>query len=215
MPAKSDTPFFKEQAKYRQAWARTEYANISPAERYKSLISFEPPGTLIDLGCGTGRVGCALQNEGYDVTLLDIVDLGLCPMAKKLPFIESTLWAPDWARDFPGGDPKADSLVSARPGGMVMVDKKRWDYSICCDVMEHIPSEYVMLVLDRIARHCDEMFFTICNRADHFGETIGHTLHMTVQTFEWWLARLKDIGEVVDARHLIDDSIYTVKSRYA
>ena len=139
------------------------------------------------LGCGSGKAGAEFAKLGLDVTLLDITDAGLHP-EMEARFIQAPLWSHAWRKYRANG----------------------WDYGYCCDVMEHIPTEYVMLTLDRIVSSCRTSWFSIALRPDVFGATIGQPLHLTVRDFEWWRDHLKDVGEVVEARDICGDGIYVV-----
>jgi len=87
-----------------------------------------------------------------------------------------------------------------------------FDYGFCCDVMEHIPTEFTMLVLYRILSSCKTTWFQIALVPDNCGQLIGETLHLTVRPFTWWLNRFLDLGaHVEDARDLIDSGLYIVR----
>jgi 2-polyprenyl-3-methyl-5-hydroxy-6-metoxy-1,4-benzoquinol methylase len=191
-----------ERRKYQRMWAMPEYSQYSPGEQFLRLFPGEPivevaaldgrkihtrHNTVIDLGCGTGRVGLALKERGFHVTLADHVDARE-PAVKQaeLPFLEVSLWS-EW--------------------------NGHWDYGYCCDVMEHIPTEYVMATLEQIAAHCDHVFFSINNLPDGFGRTIGEQLHLTIRPFQWWLAKMREIGFVKQGRDLLVDSVFWVDTR--
>jgi hypothetical protein len=78
-------------------------------------------------------------------------------------------------------------------------------------VLEHIPTEYVMLCIDRILSRCDLAWLQIALRPDEFGARIGRTLHMTVRSHSWWLGRLATIGKVKEAHDLKSDGLYVVE----
>lgn len=83
-----------EQEKYRKAWSIPEYHDFSPGKEMADLfveISGAKPGeTVIDLGCGGGKAGLALQNSyGLKPTFLDFVRVD-----DLEPFIEQPLWHP-------------------------------------------------------------------------------------------------------------------------
>jgi len=178
-----------EQAKYEKIWAIPEYQNHSPGEHYAKVfgeISDCKKGeSVVDLGCGYGAGGRAIKERyGIRVTYLDLVKQnGL------KPFIQQTLWYP------------------------LPVRNSRYDYGYCCDVMEHVPIEYVMLVLERIRVACQHIFFSVANVPDAFGKQIGEPLHLTVQPFEWWLDKMREIGEVQEARDLLVESLFYVRCR--
>ncbi len=62
-----------ERRKYEECWAHDDYRKYSPGESvlpiFKSIARRR--GTLVDIGCGTGRAGQHLADAGFDVTLLD------------------------------------------------------------------------------------------------------------------------------------------------
>ncbi len=174
-----------EREKYEQAWAIPNYAKRSPGEEICELFDemCSPWGTVIDLGSGSGKGAVALDKLDLDVTMLDLTFAG-CG-TKKFKRIEGSLWG-DWRQ----------------PLG--------WDWGYCTDVMEHIPVEYTMLVLDRIMSNCRSSFFYICFIPDVFGKFIGQPLHMTVMPFEWWKDRLGEFGKVVECRDLMKHGVYHV-----
>lgn len=137
---------------------------------------FRKPGTLVDIGCGTGRAGVELAKK-HDVTLMDFIPDAVDEFV-TLPFVRQNLWA-RWPR-------------------------RRWDYGYCCDVLEHMPPERVDAVLANIRKHCTrKVFFSIHFEQDQFGAIVGHPLHLTVKPFVWWRDKLREYWTLHDARDLI------------
>lgn len=187
-----------ERAKYKEIWDIPEYEHSSPGEAFVDvfgeLASPEEDEGLIDLGCGSGRAGRALAKKyRLNVTYLDFVQVD----KQNKPFIKQVLWRP-----FPSRNPK-------------------WSYGFCCDVMEHIPVEYVMLTLDCIRASCRNVFFSISNIPDGFtgfilkkyNMRLGSPLHLTVMPYSWWLSKMREIGEVIDARDLQNTSLFYVRMK--
>jgi hypothetical protein len=192
-----------ETEKYEAAWSYPAYAEYSPGleavdlfERMveenstsrgllKEIAYGDPPkrGSLIDLGCGSGKAGIELSERGFDVTLMDLTPKG--KVGTGLSMIVGSLWHP-----IPG--------------------KYRFGY--CCDVMEHIPPEYTMLVISNILRACEYAFFQICLVDDNFGALVGEPLHLTVMPFVWWRDQIKELGDLVESRDLIQNGAYLVRS---
>jgi 2-polyprenyl-3-methyl-5-hydroxy-6-metoxy-1,4-benzoquinol methylase len=182
----------QERDKYSEIWGTVAaYRNHSPGlenvERFMSVINPKPGASLIDIGCGEGVAGLAFERHGLAVTYLDITDAGLSPDVDRSRFIEAPLWS-RWPKP-----------------------AMAYDHGFCCDVMEHIPTEYVMLVLDRILSNCRMAWFQIALRPDNFGKAIGQPLHLTVRPFAWWLVRLGTIAKVIEARDLCGDGLYVVE----
>lgn len=179
-----------ERAKYSELWTDVpDYRKYSPGlenvSRFMDIIKPDQGSTLIDIGCGTGEAGLEFQRKGLYVRWVDITNAGLHPDIPHSRFIYSSLWG-DWTQD-------------------------GYDYGFCCDVMEHIPPEYTMLVIDKIISSCRTTWFQIALVPDQFGATIGQTLHLTVQPFNWWLDRMREFGNVIDARDLCGQALYIVK----
>ena len=181
-----------ERQKYEKAWAIPEYASHSPGaaicELFEEMCSPQIGDTVIDLGTGSGKGADALDDLGMFVTMLDLTFKGLVT-TRHHPRIQSPLWG-DWK------------------GGGLGEDGWYWGY--CTDVMEHIPTEYTMLVLDRIMSNCRSAFFHICFVPDAFGKVVGEPLHLTVMPFEWWREKLGEFGEVLECRDLMSNGVYHV-----
>lgn len=197
----------QERATYEEAWALEAYGDFSPGEKYMpifiSMIGGPPPGapytlpgarepfvsgrTVLDAGTGSGKGALALAAQGFRVTCCDFTSAGLVDEARTFPFHEVCLWHD-------------------------LGHLGRYDYAYCCDVMEHIPTEYTMLVVSRILGTCREgAFFSISLVPDSFGVWVGKPLHQTVQPYTWWRDRLNDIGTVVEARDLGTNGVYLVR----
>lgn len=80
----------QERLKYEKTWNHKGYRVCSPGEILLSdFLSRNPErGTLVDLGCGTGRATKRLQEEGFDVLGVDLVNA----LEVDIPFKEACLW---------------------------------------------------------------------------------------------------------------------------
>ncbi len=189
----------QERAKYEEIWQIPAYKNYSGGlenvERFMKVMN-PPPSpiretlTLIDIGCGEGLGGLAFQRLGFQVDWMDLTRAGLHVNVPLGRFIEAPLWS-DWGSQ-------------RRTLG--------WRYGFCCDVMEHIPTEYTMLCIDRILSYCGQCWFQIDLNPDQFGKMIGEPLHLTVRPYDWWLVRMATLGKVLDARDLCGQGLYVVQS---
>jgi SAM-dependent methyltransferase len=159
-----------------------QYREFSPGLRYlpvfKALATDRRPASILDAGCCTGKAGLALAQDGWDVTLADLTDAGLVPEASALPFYAVSLWH------------------DLRSIGT-------FDYVYCCDVLEHIPPQFTMLVVDQLLRVSRAgVFLAVSLVPDHFGAWVGKPLHQTVQRYQWWKENLSELGVLYDARDL-------------
>ena len=142
------------------------------------MLKPKASSSVVNLGCGLGPANMQLQQLGLSVTGIDIAQTGLTDH-----FIQAALW------DLP--------------------EDLSFDYGFSCDVLEHIPTEMVALTLDNIRRVCRHgVFFAICTRPDTTGNTIGQTLHLTVQPWTWWQPLLESRWNVVDVNHPEDMIIF-------
>lgn len=183
-----------ERQKYREAWNLVEYREMSPGERcfvpWLKIVRPMPRAMVTDFGCGTGRASMLMALAGFQVTPLDFADNCLDPEAHDVVgrnFIEACLW---------------EKLPIVRS-----------TYGYCCDVMEHIPPEKVDDVLRNIMDKCYEAFFLINFEVDHFGDDLGTRLHLSIHPFEWWVAKLRQFGKLIDARDLITEGLFRVVPR--
>lgn len=181
-----------ERNKYEAMWAMPGYATNSPGEQLVSIfLDMAKPmmrGTVLDAGCGSGKGALALKTAGFTVHLCDITASGVLPEAQDLPFTEVCLW----------------DEVKREVGGCS-------DWVYCCDVLEHIPEAFTMLVVSRlldVARH--GLFLNISTVADTHGIWIGETLHHTVKPFIWWRDQLREVGRVLEARDLLVSAAFLV-----
>lgn len=182
----------QERAKYAEIWSLEQYREahspgLENVERFMELVQPKAGESLYDIGCGSGCAGIKFAESGLRVTYVDITDAGLDPKVPRDSFIEAPLWN-EW---YP----------------------ERYSYGFCCDVLEHIPPEYTMLVIDRILTSCDIAWLQICNLPDVFGKLIGEPLHLTVQPYFWWQVRIATLGTIIDSRDLCGNSLFVVKSR--
>lgn len=195
-----------ERNKYEDMWAVDAYNRNSPGERlvvpFVDMVGplvqsdFNSPEkgrghlwdpskhSVLDAGCGAGRGMLALRKAGFfDVRGIDIVDVRL-PEAQDFGFVESPLW---------------DAL------------KIKTDFVYCCDVLEHVPPQFTMLVIARLLEVAKRgVFLSISNVPDTYGAWVGKTLHETVQPFVWWRDNISVLGNLVEARDLLISSLFLV-----
>jgi len=177
-----------ERDKYSKVWGLDDYAVYSPGKEtvdYFFRIARPGPGqSVLDVGAGSGAGSKALKDKGLSVRAFDITDV-----AWRHPDIHldvGCVW-----RD------------------LNLVD---FDFVYCCDMMEHIPTEFVGLTLDRILKTCEsgKAFFSISFTEDHFGTFIGQDLHLTVKPFAWWRDMLRELGKVHEARDRMGHGVFLV-----
>jgi len=169
-----------EQEKYQTIWQYDLYRRVCPGEHVvDAFIEHVKPisekntqnGIIIDYGCGTGRTALELFNRGFDVMLLDFTDNCRDAEAFSLPFIQ---W--DLTRPIPA----------------------KADYGICTDVLEHIPTDDVFLVIKNIMESAKKVFFQISTIDDIGGHLVDVNLHLTVKPYEWWMNMFHALGYDVE-----------------
>jgi len=174
-----------EKRKYWRAYQHKSYRRGSPGERVAAYFLFssarEQGDTVIDLGCGTGRAGKYLADykkkmpggepRVLNVTLFDFVDV----REVDLPFIEGNMWELDGLPVF--------------------------DWILCCDVLEHIPPQYVDRTLDGMAKITRKGgLLTIAHvpssTADFSDMEIIEDLHLTIESPHWWQAKIESRWQI-------------------
>ena len=192
-----------EQVKYKKLWERPEYRVYAPGEHLvlQFLETVRPHwgATIFDIGAGTGRAAVKLQRLGFDVYPVDIAENALSPeVAEEL---KHPLAVCDISKEDAFSQLYAPASLCG-PGA---------DYTFCTDVMEHIPTEAVDAVLENIRLVAPETYLSIAFQDDSCGALIDEPLHLTVRPYEWWLKELRKLGDVVDARDLLQQGVFHVR----
>lgn len=159
-----------EEDKYELMWSNPEYRIMSPGENVASTFVqlCRPIGRVIDFGCGTGRGSLAIAKESNcELLLIDFTTNSRDPEAQHLPFL-----CADLSKTIPA----------------------RGEYGFCADVMEHIPPELVEQTIKNIMEATPCTFFQISLVPDNLGGLIGHPLHLSVHSFEWWAGLFARLG---------------------
>jgi len=188
----------RERQLYEQVWNDyPAYGDFSPGERYlpaflDMLRQEKLPcerATVLDAGCGSGKGALALLDAGFLVTGFDVTREGLtAEAALRFTCITGLLW--DDLRTVPG----------------------ERDYVYCCDVLEHIPPQFTMLVVQRLLEAAVEgVFLSISLVPDTFGLFVGQPLHQTVQPYSWWAQNLATLAEVIEMRDLGVTGLYFLR----
>lgn len=189
-----------ERETYETAWALPQYAEHAPGVQYakffQEMAGARSGQTVLDAGCGSGKGALELRARGFSVTLCDLTPDGLVSEARGFPFIEACLW---------------DDLQQH----LGYVFGRKFDWVYCCDVLEHIPPVFAMLVVSRLLAVARKgVFLSISTVQDQFGPWVGKAaLHQTVQDFGVWKAQLEEVADVVEARDLLIAGLYLVKPR--
>ncbi len=172
-----------EKEKYTAIWKHNEYRQYSPGEalikNLPIIKSLRECGakTVLDAGCGSGKLMRALIEQcGDEFTVhgFDIAENCLDPFFDKMKndiLTVGVLWKQE---DF----------------------NKEYDAIICCDVLEHIPTEKVELVLDNFYRCTKTIcYLSIALQHDFFGpKIVGRPLHLTVREAKWWMSKVEKAG---------------------
>lgn len=155
---------------YTAVWEHDQYRDYAPGEKLaKYFVALaNPKSRVIDFGVGTGR-GAALiaALSGQEVLGMDIARNCM-------------------DQDFPG--------VSFRQHDLRLPVDEWAEYGFCTDVMEHIAPQDVENVLRNILLASKHTFFAIDLQDDKMGALVGEPLHLTVRPFDWWKARLMEMG---------------------
>lgn len=124
----------------------------------------------------------ALKRETSSTTLLDYGcgagEAWLGNLPQYLGFPAVTLYDP------------AFRLLDRKPDA-----GSKFDMVVCCDVLEHIPEQYVDAVIDELFAYASKaVFATVCCRSAKKRFPDGTNLHCTLKPFEWWEERFHDVA---------------------
>ena len=173
--------------KYTSMWEFPDYSGHSPGASFADLFTEEcepKPGDTVV------DLGCVAGAGGLALARkgLKVAYVDLVKINEELlPFNQQSLWSPIYGH---------------------------WKYGYCCDVMEHIPTQFTALVLHNALVACEVVFFNIAFLPDRCGALINDDLHLTVKPFLWWKDTIEEMGELVHGRDLISSGIFIVKSPY-
>lgn len=185
-----------EAQKYTKVWGLDSYAEHSPGfdhiDLFWSIAKPREGQTLLDIGAGNGVASVGLMLKGLDVEGFDVTDEGWKSNVNTsgVIFHKGCLWH---RYDMPRPD----------HGDL-------FDFGYCCDVMEHIPTQFVGLAVSNALKRCKRVFFSISFKTDGHGDVIRDRLHLTVESFSWWRDTLREIGTVFEARDMIGEGVFYV-----
>ncbi|MGD2095048.1 MAG: class I SAM-dependent methyltransferase [Phycisphaerales bacterium] len=168
-----------EKLKYLNAWdfSNRAYADYSPGLELSNSLNFldlfkhNGVRTILDAGCGSGKLLKKMLDMGFQCKGIDIADNCLDPELK--PLQEKILkTAPLWRKE--------------------TFEERQFDAVICTDVLEHIHPQYVEEVLQNIYHWANKyVFLQIALFEDYFGQKIKQRLHLTVRPKKWWDGQLQ------------------------
>jgi len=187
-----------ERETYQAIWQVEAYARYSPGVEMLPIfldMVGDDGGLVLDAGCGSGLGALALEQAGFRVRMCDLTPDGLTADARGGWFDTACLWR--------------DLRQQLR-----YIEFGAFDWVYCCDVLEHIPTPFTMLVVRNlldVARR--GVFLSISLQPDQFGAWIGKPLHQSVQSFTQWRDQLSELGSVRECRDLLTQGVYLVEPR--
>lgn len=191
-----------EKEKYDIIWReQPNYRECSPGETFAPFFfdgfksELRAGQTITDFGCGTARVAKEFLARGLNTNLVDIspycldeeIRRLLTLFANQLHFHQGCLW------QLPEG-----------------LKPTYWMY--CCDVLEHIPEDYVGKCIEQIATRTKHGgYFSICLTEDMAGKKLGHPLHLTVKDKDFWIKKISQHFKIVGEDALADDFYFNCR----
>ncbi len=191
-----------EKTKYDVIWRDyPQYRDCSPGELFVPFFfdgfknELRAGQTIIDFGCGTARVAKQFLGKGLNVHLVDIspycldeeIRHILTLLSSQIHFHQGCLW-------------------------QLPEDLKSTYWIYCCDVLEHIPEDYVEKCLEQIAKRMRfGGYFSICMQEDLTGKKLGHPLHLTIKDKDWWETKISKYFKIVGEDAFADDLYFNIR----
>lgn len=168
-----------EKSKYEKIWGSPFYRAISPGLEIVDLFfeffekQLSTGQRITDYGCGTGLVAERFAKKELSTHLIDITERAVDPHVldnQRVTFEEASLWE-----------------LSTTP-------QSEWAY--CCDVLEHLPPQYIDQVLQIIRERTTQGgYFQIHLDEEPFNQLIDEPLHLTIRPQEWWEEKLQALWD--------------------
>jgi SAM-dependent methyltransferase len=149
--------------------------------------AWHPFESILDVGCGKGEGVKLLGEEGYEAWGCDIADL-------------SNIWTENGI----------ENRCWTAPSHDLPFNNDSFDMVMCCDVLEHIPPDYVDKSLDEIFRVSRKYFYfsiACCEETPVRGK-YNIPLHMTIMPPNWWMEKLTVRGLTPIYHSIAEDETY-------
>ena len=153
----------QERSKYEKVWENRDYRKVSPGELVVHEFLELSEGSVLDIGCGTGRAAQRIKNAGREVTGFDIA-CNCLDTEVDIPLVLGCVWS--------------DTLPEA-------------DWGFCTDVMEHIPEKRVHDAVANIAKSCKNVYFRVYMHPDN-GKFSDEPLHLTCKPATYWFSVISE-----------------------
>lgn len=172
---KNRKEYSSEREKYEDMY-RYGYGLTSPGQRvaqlFVEIVAPRAGDRIVDYGCGSGLGTLELHKlTKCEIAQVDFADNCRVEEARDFRFIRADLTEPI-------------PILS--------------DYGFCADVMEHIEPEKVEAAIKNIMDSARRCFFQISTVDDVCGDVIGHPLHLTVKSHDWWREKFISLGYSVE-----------------
>lgn len=190
----------QEKIKYEKMWNQELYRKRSPGLLLATFFLYhiqdrvKVGDSILDFGCGTGAASLLFFEKGLDVTLVDIANNCLSPIARdlvqnktaKFKFIEASLW------DLPQ-------------------DLNPCDWIYCIDVLEHLPEPKLMEALQSMAKKTKKGgALQVFLEDETMGESIGEKLHLSIYPLNWWIEKISSFWKIEHVQEIIPNLRYCI-----
>jgi 2-polyprenyl-3-methyl-5-hydroxy-6-metoxy-1,4-benzoquinol methylase len=149
-------------------------------DKFKVLSNYikdiDKTDKILDIGCGRGHYLKWLQSIGYE----DILGIELSEFCSK-----------NYLKNLPHKN--MNFLDYSKT-----ISDKFYDFSLCMDVVEHIPIDTINLFLGESARISKKIIYGVANHSDMLG---GIELHLIQENNAWWNGILKTHFSSVELIH--------------
>jgi len=141
-------------------------------------LGLRQPASILEVGCGNGKLCQMLSDMKYNVVGLDIVSSSYD--RKDYDFVKHDL-----------------------ASGRLPFKDKEFDYCVSFDVLEHLEGKWVEEVIWDMFRVTRKKVIIVVPCIHKVISPLMKELHLTVKSAEWWIEKMNRQADKLQPRHIL------------